>query len=492
MSVSNELKKGALVNFVGVVGKMAAPAFLVSVNRLFGPDIFGFFITANIAIEIIIAFLTSGFKDGAMIFVSRFADNKEEHEDLYTSLSNSFLWSVGISGIVLLLYISFGDNLLESVYGDEFTDGLSIMFSIMIYSIPIMAFEKVVLAATQGLKIMKYEALSNGWLRPLALLVFSIFFWFFDPTETGMAVAYLATQILLFVVSIYIFSRELSWKGLFQAFKKFRIDKELLDFAIPQNINMTLNRFITGIDVLMLPAFGFSATAVGFYGAGSMLIREIRSVKFIFSSAFAPHIVRLHKLKKYEELSHHFSKTAAWIATIAIPIILLMAIFKDYLLVFIHPEYGGDSSFMYYLLPIPYLFCSFSLAGNVVSMTGHSKLTLMNSFIVASTNTVLNMILIPDYGIVGAAIASSIAMFILNGFEVVEAKVVASTRFYLRDMLRPHLAGISSALVFALLFQTMPWFTDSLTGEFSLAAIVLTVFALFIGKDLILKVKAKI
>lgn len=492
MSVSNELKKGALVNFVGVVGKMAAPAFLVSVNRLFGPEIFGFFITANIALEIIIAFLTSGFKDGALIFVSRFADSKDEHEELYISLSNSFLWSVGISGIVLLAYIMFGDNLLEYVYGDEFTDGLSIMFTIMIYSIPIMAFEKVVLAATQGLKIMKYEALSNGWLRPLALLVFSIVFWFFEPTESGMAFAYLATQILLFVVSVYIFSRELSWSGLFHSFRKFRIDKELLDFAIPQNFNMTLNRFITGIDVLMLPAFGFGPAAVGFYGAGSMLIREIRSVKFIFSSAFAPHIVRLHKQGKFEELSHHFSKTAAWIATIAIPIILLMAIFKDYLLVFIHPEYGGDSAFMYYLLPIPYLFCSFSLAGNVVSMTGHSKLTLLNSVIVASTNTVLNLMLIPDYGIIGAAIASSVAMFILNAFEVAEARLVASTRFYLRDMLRPHLAGITSAIVFAVLLQTAPWFSASVVGEFSLAAITIGIFALFIGKDLILKVKAKI
>lgn len=492
MSVSKELKKGALVNFVGVVGKMAAPAFLVSVNRLYGPEIFGFFITANIAIEIIIAFLTSGFKDGALIFVARFADSKEEHEDLYVSLSNSFLWSVGISGIVLFLYVSFGDNLLEKVYGDEFTEGLSIMFRIMIYSIPIMAFEKVVLAATQGLKIMKYEALSNGWLRPLALLVFSIVFWFIDASESGMAFAYLATQILLFLVSLYIFSRELSWKGLFHSFRKFRIDKELLDFAIPQNINMTLNRFITGIDVLMLPAFGFGPAAVGFYGAGSMLIREIRSVKFIFSSAFAPHIVRLHRQSKFEELSHHFSKTAAWIATIAIPIILLMAIFKDYLLVFIHPEYGGDSTFMYYLLPIPYLFCSFSLAGNVVSMTGHSKLTLMNSVIVASTNTVLNLVLIPGYGIVGAAIASSVAMFILNGFEVVEAKVVANTKFYLKDILRPHLAGLSAAGAFVILMQSFTWFSASVTGEISLAVVTVGIFALIIGKDLIMKVRSRI
>lgn len=481
MSVSKELRKGAIVNFFGVLGKMAAPLFLVSVNRLFGPDVFGIFITANIALEIVIAFLTSGFKDGALIFVSRFADTKEDTPELYTALSNSFFWSVGVSVIVVLLYFAFGDWLLAYVYGDDFSDGLSIMFSVMIFTIPLMAFEKIVLAATQGLKIMKYDALSNGWLRPLSLLLFSILFWIINPTELGMALAYASTQLLLFGVSIYIYTRELSWAKLFASFKKFEIHTELVSFALPQNINMTLNRFITGIDVLMLPAFGFSATFVGFYAAGSMLIREIRSIKMIFSTAFAPFIVRLHKDKNFDELSNHFSKTASWIATIAIPVILLMAIFKDYLLIFIHPEYGGNSTFMYFLMPIPYLFCSFSLAGNVVAMTGHSKLTLMNSIIVASTNTILNLILIPKFGILGAAIASSIAMFILICFEVTEARIVAKTRFYLKDIFRPHFAGLLALLFLITAINISEYVTFPIDNPFVLAIGTLVVFLGSVG-----------
>ena len=72
-TITSELKKGALVNFIGVIGKMAAPTFLIVVNRLYGAEVFGIYITTNIAIEIIIAFLTSGFKDGALIFVSKFS-----------------------------------------------------------------------------------------------------------------------------------------------------------------------------------------------------------------------------------------------------------------------------------------------------------------------------------------------------------------------------------------------------------------------------------
>ncbi|MEO9886374.1 MAG: oligosaccharide flippase family protein [Balneola sp.] len=493
MSLSSELKKGALVNFFGVVGKMAAPTFLVVVNRLYGPDVFGIYITANITIEIIIAFLSSGFKDGALIFVARFADNKDDQKDLYTALSNAFAWSIGFSVIVLLIGIFWGADILQTVYKDEFSSELTSMFSLMLFSIPLMAFERNVLAATQGLKIMKYDAINNGWFRPIALLVFSVLFWMVNPSVIGMALAYVTTQALLFVVSVFIYSKELSWTKLGHAFKTFKVNAELVEFAIPQSLNMTLNRFITGIDILMLPAFGFSPTVVGFYGAGSMLVREIRSVKMIFSTAFAPYIVRLHKEKMFEELSHHFSKTAAWIASIAIPIILLVAIFKDVFLAFIHPEYSANSSFVYFLLPIPYLYCCFSLSGNVVAMTGHSKLTLMNSIIVSSTNIILNLILIPEYGIIGAASASSIAMFILVCFETIEARIVAKTKFYLKDMIRPHLAGFLASLflVFGLI-SDIKLFTIDISNPVLLATGSLLIFGAGVGTSFINKVKSKI
>lgn len=491
MSVAEELKKGAFVNFFGVVGKMAAPAFLIVVNRLYGPEVFGIYITANVALEIIIAFLTSGFKDGALIFVSRFADSKEEQKDLYTALSNAFLWSVGLSILVFAISILFGDQLLEMIYEDEFSSSLITIFQIMILSIPLMAFERIVLASTQGLKIMKYDAINNGWLRPLALLVFSILFWFVSPNVTGMAWAYFSTQALLFLVSLFIYNKLFHWHKLFFAIINFKVNSELVGFAIPQSLNMTLNRFITGIDILMLPAFGFSPAVVGFYGAGSMLVREIRSVKFIFSNAFNPFIVRLHKEKRFEELSYHFSRTASWIATIAVPIILLMTVFKDHLLVFIHPQYGGDSSFMFYLLPIPYLFCSFSLAGNIVAMTGHSKLNLMNSIIVASSNIAMNFLLIPRFGIVGAASASALAMFILVSFELTEARYVAKTKMYFKEVFRAHLAGFSATIFLLLAFITTNESLEFIKNPFIQALGVLFILGGVLGIDKIKMLKTK-
>ncbi|WP_138429358.1 oligosaccharide flippase family protein [Fodinibius saliphilus] len=459
MSIKEELKKGAFVNFLGILGKIAGPSFLVLVTRYYGPDLFGIFITANLAIEIALAFLTSGFKDGALIFVARHADHKEQHHHLYRSLSNALALSMGLSFLLIVLSYLVGPVVFEMLYADDFGNQLQFMLLTMGLVLPLMAFDRIVTAATQGLKIMKYDAMVNGGIRPVFLLLYSIGFWYIWPTLTGLTLGYISTQVTVALVATFIYQKELSWAGLFQAFRSFKFDKELLDFALPQNLNMTLNKFITGLDVLMLPIFGASASMVGFYGAGSMIVREIRNVKLIFSSAFAPHIVRFYEKNDLEGLSKNFSMTAKWIASITIPIIIGVAIFREDLLRIVHPEFGQSALFMLILLPIPYMYCSYSLAGNIVTMTGHSKLTLFNSVVVSASNFLLNLWLIPLWGMEGAALASALATFTLTLMELAEARYFVGAKLHLKQIYKPHLAGLAVSLLLVV-FIPLSQFSD--------------------------------
>jgi O-antigen/teichoic acid export membrane protein len=177
---------------------------------------------------------------------------------------------------------------------------------------------------------------------------------------------------------------------------------------------------------------------------------------------------------------------------LAIPALLLLAIFKGDLLAIIHPEYGGNSAFMFFLLPIPYLYCSFSLAGNIVAMTGYSKLTLINSLIVSVANILMNLFLIPTLGVVGAALASSVATLILHSFELAEARWVANARLYIRDIYKPHLSGLIAALAMAAGITFVPWFTKGIMEQAVLAVIVLGIFGAFLGSDYIRRVQKKV
>lgn len=440
-STQDELRRGALVNTLGTLGKLAGPSLLVVVTRLYGADVFGVFITAVAFIEAGLAFLTAGFRDGALISVARHADHDDETGKLYQLLANTLGWSLGFAFLLALLVYTAGPWLIPTLY-DSYGTRLLHMLQWMVLALPILAFDRVVIAATQGLKIMKYDAISNGGLRPVTLLATGIGFWFLMPNEIGMALAYVSTQALLGLVALYVYARELAWQPLWHAFRTFTVDRELMRFAIPQNLNMTLERFLTNIDVLMLGLFGVSAQTTGFYGAGAMIVRELLSIKQVFSNAYAPFIVRLHRAGRIAELSKTYSRTTLWVVTIAIPALLAVGVLRNDVLRVVSPEFAGlDTLFMLVLLPIPYLQCSFSLAGNIVVMTGHSRLNLLNSTITGVLNVLLNVWLIPLLGLVGAALASALATGVKMVLEVVEAHWVADARLLVSEIYRPHLAG---------------------------------------------------
>ena len=440
-SVKKEIKSGALVNFWGLLGKLAAPAFLILVNRYYGTELFGYYVTANMILDIGLALLIFGFKDGIVIHVSKYAGREQGNSPLYNSIANALLWTISAALVFTLLILITGRWIFPLFYKPDFAQNLSTILYMMIWGTPFMAFYNIVISATQGLKIMKYDSAINGVIRPLLLLIFIISMWYIDPGITGLAIGFLSTHVVLAFIGIYVIHKAFHWNKLLNAFRKLTIDHDLINFALPQNLNMTLNRFITGVDVLMLPIFGVSAKQVGYYAAGSMIIREVRNVKLVFSTSFAPHIVRLFDAKKHRKLSHHFSVTAGWVSSIAIPILLAILVLRGELLTIINPEFSGSTWFMIGLLPVPYFYSTFSLAGNILTMTGHSKVTLFNTTVSSVFNILMNIWLIPSFNLLGAAIASSLTMLALNVLELAEARYFTRARLQFSKFFFPHLCG---------------------------------------------------
>lgn len=451
MSIEKELQRGAMVNFLGIAGKIAGPAFLLVVTRLYGAEIFGVFLSAATLVEIAVALLTAGFRDAAVRYVARYAE--EDREKLYDSLANAFGFSLGGAAILVLGAQALGAPVVRDLY--DFGETLAPAVQAMALVLPLMAFERVVIAATQGLRIMKYDALVAGGLRPVTLLIAALGFYTVMPTVAGLTAAWVLAQLLVALIAFWIYGREFEWKPLLRALRRFRLNRELLGFALPQNLNMTLHRFLTGIDVLMLGALGASAAAVGVYGAGASIVRELRQIKLAFSGALAPQIARLYGQRDIATLSRVYSATARWTATLAVPAILLVAVLHADLLRIFYPDYDGTTLFMLLLLPVPYFICAFGLAGNVVVMTGHSRLNLLNSATVGIVNVGLNFLLIPAFGMAGAAAASALGALALAAMEVFEAGQLIGVPLRVSEVYRPHLAGVAGLLVAVIAFLTV-------------------------------------
>tara|TARA_R110002096_G_scaffold436100_1_gene667744 strand:+ start:114362 stop:115861 length:1500 start_codon:yes stop_codon:yes gene_type:complete len=481
MSDDKEIRQGILVNVLGMLGQLCGPASLLVAARLYGADRLGVFLAALALLDIAISFLTSGFRDAALMFVARHAgdgdddgdrDGANEDAQLYQSLSNAIVWSFGCS--ILVILAAFFLLPLAPARFDAFSPELIPMLQLMVLGVPLFSFGRIVFAATQGLKIMKYEAMDAAG-RSLLLFVLALAMWPLTHSGIGLAIAYLASQLMSFGFSVYVFRKHFSPTKLAQSLRSFRLHRTLLKYAIPQNLNMALNHFITQVDVLMLAYLGASAFQVGFYGAAARIVRELRRIRTVFSGALSPHFVVLFKRSKLQELSLLYSKNCSLIAFYAILAILLLAAVHPQLLQLIDPTFIGDTRFVFVLLLLPYLDCSFGLAGNLIAMTGHSRINLFNSTVIGLSNVVLNAFLIPEHGLLGAAAASAVASIVMAFLQIFEAGKLLRVPLRISQLYRPHLAG---AIAIAAGWCANRWLLSQQGAPLMLAGIMLLTFAL--------------
>ncbi|MBL4636495.1 MAG: polysaccharide biosynthesis C-terminal domain-containing protein [Kofleriaceae bacterium] len=474
--VDKSLKKDTLINLMGMLGQLSGPALLILIARVYGTDLLGVFLASLALLDVSISFLTSGFRDAALMFVARHSDSEDEDDDrqLYQSLANAMAWSLGFA-VLIIAVVYWAAPHLGSKF-ESFSPQMLPMLKIMVVSMPLFAFARIVLAATQGLMIMKYEAI-DATGRSLSLFVLALVLWPITESGTGLALAYVGSQVLSFLFALYVFWRQFLVAKLWHAVVRFRFHGPLLRFAIPQNLNMALNHFITNVDILMLAYMGISAPMVGFYGTAARIVRELRRIRMVFSGALSPRIVVLFQAGKISELSTLLSRTSGWIAVFAIPAILVTMAIHPFVLQLFDPEFIGNTGFVMVLLLLPYLDCSFGLAGNVITMTGHSRLSLYNSLAIGTVNVGINTILIPEYGLLGAAIASAIASLLMVALMLSELRYILKMPLQVAYIYKPHVAGLLAVGLGFVYQREFAFGQGTIAGQFVFCLVLLTLFA---------------
>jgi len=94
--------------------------------------------------------------------------------------------------------------------------------------------------------------------------------------------------------------------------------------------------------------------------------------------------------------------------------------------------------------------------GTVIDMAGYTKLKLVNSTVWVSVLLIANWLLIPEWGVLGAAVASLIGALTVNLARIVEIWILERIQPYDRTFLKPLAAGLGSAAFVGTLSWLIP------------------------------------
>jgi O-antigen/teichoic acid export membrane protein len=175
-------------------------------------------------------------------------------------------------------------------------------------------------------------------------------------------------------------------------------------------------------DTLMLGYFK-TPDVVGVYNAAlplaQLLLMPLSSMSFIY----LPIISKLYSKNLINELGRSYIILTKWIFLMSFPIFFVLFLFPDVVVNLLFGSRYIGACVALQILTIGFFFTiSFGFTYNTLLVLGKTKFLMLTFVISAIINMILNMVLIPPMGIIGASIASA--------FSLIVAKILNMIKLY--------------------------------------------------------------
>lgn len=458
MNLAQKIAKESTITFSGLLyGNVNRYIYTALLARWVGVEYLGIYSLANAIMLIAEVLAKMGLETGVMRFVSRFDPQKESAA--IRRIIQSALKMTGIFSILVTVLLILGSSWLVDSILDEslLLRNVLIVFAL---TIPFNAFTLVSAFATQGFKLMKYKVFATQMVNPTILLgVMVLSFWFISK-EAALMLPMAVTGIVGCLL-MFFFLKKLSGVGL-QNVLTAPFDKTLLAFSYPLMFVTILQTFMHWMDILMLGYFTDAGT-VGLYHPAARTAGLLQALLFSFISIYAPMIAQLHGQNKQAEMSKLFKLVSRWLISFGLPISLIFILFSGKVMLLFGPDYLGGAPVLVLLTFATFIQTVLGAAGPLLSMTGHTRLILWNSLGAFLLNIILNIILIPEFGIMGAAWATLISLTAIGLARVIEVKILLGLTFISKKLIKSCLAGLGTALTLWLLRPVLMNFHTLLT-----------------------------
>lgn len=283
--------------------------------------------------------------------------------------------------------------------------------------LPLIALNRLRGGALLGLRKVVLGLLPDNGIRAVLFLVFIVLWWWLLPFNAAGAMALqVAATLIAFVSGAALLMRHLPAKvhGAVATFES----RAWLSAIIPLTLTDALLIFNMQADLLVLGVFR-SAAEVGVYRAATLVALQASVGLAVASEVLAPHIARLYQAGDHSGLRHLVRQAQLGLVTSGALLAGFCILFGHDILVFVFGSaYAGGASALAVLAFGQFLAVAAGTGSVLLNMSGHEKDVLRVFALSAATNLVANILLVPSFGMVGAAWATTGCQLFTNGMLV--------------------------------------------------------------------------
>ena len=394
--------KGSMIVLSGfILGRGLDFIFKVILARHFGPNDYGLLSMALAVLVITSNIAVLGFNQGIARFVPLFKAKKE-----YGKLKGMIKFGTMITGavaiILALIVFSMAPAISRALSDDSSLVGLIRLCSVVI---PFLVFFNFSLGILRGLKDMRAFVISDEIVKWLVRILLLIFIIMLGVGIKGVPFIYLIS-ILTSLTIVWVFVKR---NGIFSRLQRGQnnvsVSRELFLFSLPLSLSTITTMFRKRFDLVLIGLF-LPASQVGFYNAAVPVAMLITMFLFGFNRIILPVATELLGKNKEEEMAIVYKTVARWTLLITFPVFFIIFLFPDIVIRFFFGHEYIPASIALRIISVGVLVNAVSGSfGEYLQSYGETKKVFWISFTGTLMNIVLMVILIPKFGIEGAAVA---------------------------------------------------------------------------------------
>jgi O-antigen/teichoic acid export membrane protein len=394
--------KGAGIFFIGtVVSRFITYFTRIFIARYFGPGDYGLFSLGIAVVGFVGVFGSLGFGAGVTRYISYYKSKNIEAKIkgvVVFSLSAVGSVSIVLGGILFLL----SQKIAVIIFHNH---ELAILLKILAISIPFATLSSILNASFEGFQEIKYRVYTERVILNLLKLFLIVLFGVFGFGVVGIVLGYTLATVLTFFIAFYFLETRVF--SLRKTVKSLHIRMELLAFSLPLMLAGFLSTIMARIDTVMLGFFK-SAVEVGIYNAAIPTAQILYIATSSLSVLFLPVITELYANGQKKPLELVYKTVTKWTFYINLPIVFIMVVFPFHLLNLMFGRDYMEGSLTLSILALGFFLGTISFAPQyLLTMAKRTRSIFIISIGATLINVTLNFTLIPIYGIVGAAMATT-------------------------------------------------------------------------------------
>lgn len=251
--------------------------------------------------------------------------------------------------------------------------------------------------------------------------------------------------------------------------------RKLVSFSVTMTFVAFMNYSLSITDRTMLGILSTSES-VGIYNIAFLISNMLALIFMGFNNAFSPLISELYHNGRKTELEDLYSSLTRTVLIVVTPALIWMLGFGDDVLRFFGSDFPAGYAALVVLGVGVLTRCAVGSVGTLLVLSGHQNYNAVNVAAVTAANIGLNLYLIPRYGVLGAAIATSVALAAINIVGLIEVKLLLGIWPYRLSYVKLVVATAAALAGNLLLRANTPEF-----GVFVVTGILAATFIVFLG-----------